>query len=181
MNNYNHLFVPIPGFPGYEINLNGEIWSDRSDRVLAGTITRAGYLQFFIIGVELKGFAIYLSRIMGVAFLGLKVNSQLQIDHRDEDKSNNDISNLRIASNSENQYNTTAYSNNTSGVHGVHLNKKSGRWIAQISLGHKQFYLGSFANIGDAAAARKEAEIKYQGTFRPGYVADQPANEEGAL
>ena len=50
-----------------------------------------------------------------------------------------------------------------------------------IQVNRKNIYLGHFDDINEAAAARKAAEVKYFGTFRPGYDADQPANEEGAL
>ena len=170
--------MPIPGFPGYEINLSGEIWSHVSGRLLAGSISSSSYRQFSMRNVESKLYCLTLARTLGIAFLGIDANSKLQVDHRDEDKLNNNISNLRIASQSENQYNTTAYSNNRSGHRGVCWHKRRSKWQAQIRFGGKQLHLGLFDNLNDAAAARKAAEIKYHGKFRPGYDTDQPATEE---
>lgn len=48
-------------------------------------------------------------------------------------------------------------SSNTSGVRGVYLNKKTGKWVAQITLKGKTYYLGTFASIEEAARARKKA------------------------
>ena len=46
--------------------------------------------------------------------------------------------------------------NNTSGVRGVYLIK--GKWSAKIVFQKKQYHLGSFDSIDDAASARKDAE-----------------------
>lgn len=45
---------------------------------------------------------------------------------------------------------------NTSGVKGVYFQK--GKWIAKIVFQKKQFHLGKFERIEDAAEARKAAE-----------------------
>lgn len=48
--------------------------------------------------------------------------------------------------------------NNTSGVKGVYLDKARGKWVAQIEFRGKNYRLGRFDSIEDAAAARKEEE-----------------------
>lgn len=57
---------------------------------------------------------------------------------------------------------------NRSGANGVYQNKKSGKWVAQITFRGKTKYLGSFSEIEDAIRARKEAEEIYQ-DFLLGY------------
>ena len=55
--------------------------------------------------------------------------------------------------------------NNTTGVKGVYLIR--GRYVAKIVFQHKQYFLGTYANISDAAQARREAEETLaQGTVR---------------
>ncbi len=49
-------------------------------------------------------------------------------------------------------------STNTSGCTGVYRNRKSGKWVAQITFKGKTYYLGSFAKIEDAVKARRLAE-----------------------
>ena len=183
MQKYNHLFVTIPGLPGYEINLSGEVWSHRSGGLIAGCISDQGYQQM---NLQLQGgirgrWCGGIHRLLAIAFLGLDITSKLQADHRDEDKGNNDISNLRIASRTENNRNVSMRRTNTSGNQGVSWHKASGKWQAIISFCGKNHHLGLFDNLNDAAAARKAAEVKYFGTFRPGYSADQPTTEEAAL
>lgn len=50
---------------------------------------------------------------------------------------------------------------NTSGYNGVYLNKRSGKWTAQITFKSKTYYLGSYTDIADAVKARKRGEEMY--------------------
>ncbi len=45
-----------------------------------------------------------------------------------------------------------------SGIRGVYFNRRSGRWIAQITFQGHTRYLGSFESLEEAAQARKKAE-----------------------
>lgn len=60
-------------------------------------------------------------------------------------------------------------STNTSGYNGVYLNRRSGKWIAQIGFKGKTYYLGSFRVIEDAVKARREAEQRIYGEFLDWY------------
>ena len=50
---------------------------------------------------------------------------------------------------------------NTSGYNGVHMNKKSGKWSAQITFKGKKYHLGSFEKLEEAVKARKRGEEMY--------------------
>ena len=76
------------------------------------------------------------------------------VDHIDNIKSNNNINNLRWATNSENQHNKSMSKNNTSGVKGVVWHKGKAKWQSQIMIDGMQIYLGLFTNIEDAKQAR---------------------------
>ena len=80
------------------------------------------------------------------------------IDHKDRDKTNNRWSNLRSVTDSANKHNWPMQNNNTSGVAGVWLHKQSGKWAAEIKVSGKKRYLGLFADINSAAAARAAAK-----------------------
>lgn len=51
---------------------------------------------------------------------------------------------------------------NRSGIRGVYLNRRTGRWIAQITFQGRTSYLGSFDDLEKAAAARAEAEKTFE-------------------
>ena len=47
---------------------------------------------------------------------------------------------------------------NTSGYNGVYWNKKTGKWVAQITFRKKTYYLGSYSKLEDAVTARRRGE-----------------------
>lgn len=88
-------------------------------------------------------------------------------DHADKNPFNNRRYNLRVAAKSQNAYNSPVRSNNTSGVTGVHYNKKSDKWIASINANGKKKHLGSFSKKEDTIVARLNGEKEYCGEFAP--------------
>lgn len=80
------------------------------------------------------------------------------IDHINHDRKDNRLSNLRDVTVQGNILNMPLKSSNRTGVKGVHLCKRSGKYIAQITVDYKTIHLGSFDLIENAAEARRRAE-----------------------
>jgi hypothetical protein len=78
------------------------------------------------------------------------------IDHIDQNKLNNKISNLRIADKRINSLNSKLHITNTSGIRGMSFNNKINKWRAY----YNQKHLGLFDNVEDAIKARKNYEDK---------------------
>lgn len=89
-----------------------------------------------------------------------------EIDHIDRNKRNNRINNLREATRSQNELNSSV-TNGKSGIRGVWWNTQNRTWIARITCNYRTIYLGSFKNKNDAIATRRVAERKYYGEFAP--------------
>lgn len=70
-------------------------------------------------------------------FLHYRSWPTFEIDHINGIRSDNRISNLRIATHSQNNHNSKAPKTNTSGVKGVSFHKPSGLWHAQIKTNGK--------------------------------------------
>lgn len=88
------------------------------------------------------------------------------LDHIDRDTTNNRISNLRVATRSQNAMNGGKPNiSSSSRYRGVCLPKRTGTWVAYITVGKKRFHLGSFSSEEEAVAARRSAEGKYFGEF----------------
>ena len=99
------------------------------------------------------------------------------VDHKhgEESRFDNRKSNLRIVDYSKNKTNAKKHSNNTSGVTGVCWRKGKNKWVARISINHKEKTLGYYNSFEEAVIARKEAEDKYYGEFS--YKNSQTPNE----
>ena len=88
-----------------------------------------------------------------------------EVDHIDLNRGNNRIDNLRSATTQENQRNTRARRNNSSGFKGVVYEKDRGTWRALICLDRKKIHLGRFSTPEAAHAAYKKAADKHHGEF----------------
>lgn len=91
---------------------------------------------------------------------------KLYVDHKDRDKLNNTIENLRCADGSENGMNKGIRRNNTSGKVGVHWSKHNKKWCAMICIRGKHKNLGYFNDYEEAVKCRIEAEKKYFKEFK---------------
>ena len=90
-----------------------------------------------------------------------------EVDHIDGDRSNNRLSNLRAVTRAVNAQNQrSAKRTNTSGLLGVSPAPRGSikRWMAQITVGGKKRYLGTFSTPEDAHEA---------------YVAEKRRSHEG--
>lgn len=68
--------------------------------------------------------------------------------------------------------------NNTSGIRGVTWDKSREKWQAQIEFKGKNYYLGRYDNIEDAAKIRKIAEEKMFGDFLKWFAEEFPSRWE---
>lgn len=90
---------------------------------------------------------------------------ELQVDHINGDKLDNRRSNLRLATNSQNQMNCRKRYGNDSKYKGVCWHWQNSKWRANIKIDGKQTHLGLFLNEIDAAKAYDDAARKYFGEF----------------
>lgn len=93
----------------------------------------------------------------------------MMVDYIDHDGLNNQKSNLRLCTKSQNMRNRRgAQKNSASGIRGVVLQKRTGRWLANIQFDGKLIFLGVYTSIADAASAYAAANKKYFGEFGGG-------------
>jgi hypothetical protein len=97
--------------------------------------------------------------------LGLERGDRLCCDHIDGNGLNNQRHNLRVATYKQNAANRTASRNALSHYNGVTLDKRVGKWRAQIQSGGKSIWLGQFATELQAAEAYDLAAVKVHGEY----------------
>lgn len=78
------------------------------------------------------------------------------IDHKDRNKSNNRINNLRLCSDQENLRNRDKRKNNKTGYKNVSFLEKSGKYRARIVVDGKYKHLGYFSTAEEASIAIEE-------------------------
>ena len=81
-----------------------------------------------------------------------------QIDHINNNSTDNRLSNLRVVTGQENSMNKRKYKNNKSGYTGV--NKLGNRWRATIAHENKKIHIGVFDTIEEAVKARKDKQVE---------------------
>lgn len=141
------------------MKLTDEGWNTRfAGKLVAERRHRHGHLQ---IGLFCKNYIAH--RIAWMWFYGVKPERDL--DHKNGDPSDNRISNLRLATTSQNLMNSKTRTDNTSGVKGVSWSRKSKKWYAYIVVDQKMRALGLYDEIDDAITARKRAETELHGEF----------------
>lgn len=87
------------------------------------------------------------------------------LDHRNRDRADNKISNLRLANKQQNAYNCQVYKNNTSGFRGVSWHKASNKWRATCSLQGKSYNLGVYITAEEASIVYEEFVKENHGEF----------------
>ena len=127
----------------------------------AGTFNHYGYLQ-----VQWKRKKYQVHRII-YEMAYRKIPDLYQVDHVNGNRADNRVDNLRLATSSQNRWNSCKPKDNTSGLKGICWHKKSQKWQAYIKIFDKLKHLGLFATKEEAYAARIAAEKKYHGEFVP--------------
>lgn len=89
----------------------------------------------------------------------------LDIDHVNGSGLDNRRANLRACTRSENNANRHRAQSKTSRVKGVHLEKQTGRWRAEIHWQGRRYTLGRFAALEDAAEAYRAKAEELFGAF----------------
>ena len=117
----------------------------------AGTLNKAGYI---IVRMNCKNYSAH--RIIWEMHNGEILNG-LQIDHIDRNKSNNNISNLRLATHQQNNQNKVSK--------GFHWYEQTQKWRAEIQSNDIKKHIGYYDTIIDARAAYLRARRKHFGEF----------------
>lgn len=87
------------------------------------------------------------------------------LDHRDGNRSNNRIKNLRLCTELENLKNSGVRKGNVSGVKGVNWHKSRGKWQARATVNYKPHYLGLFETLEEASAVYQAFAKLHHGEF----------------
>lgn len=163
----------IPGYEGlYQASDLGRIKSlDRivetsnmysklyKGTILKQTLGTTGYLTVKL-NTDGKRKTRKVHQLIAMAFLSHKpCGHDKVINHKDFDKTNNNINNLEITTTRENIVHKTKTLNSSSIYTGVYIDKERGGWISSIFIEGKHKFLGRFES-------EKEASLCYEETLK---------------
>jgi phosphotransferase system IIB component len=151
--------MEIIGYPTHTISNDGVIISPRLKRPLQHHINN----NYHRVGLWNGTQQWVLVHRLVYQHYGKDWNETQTIDHIDGNTHNNHISNLRIATQQQQQFNKPVCKTNKLGVKGV--TKAGKRYRAMISINKKQTHLGIFDTIEEARQAYETKARELHGEF----------------
>jgi hypothetical protein len=148
----------IPNYEGiYQISDLGNIKSLKfgKEKLLKSQINNYGYLYINLWKNGSKKVK-QIHELLAIVFLGHVPNlNKLRVDHKDNNKLNNALSNIQIVKIREN--NSKDRKLGSSKYTGVFWHKRNKKWISSITIDRKQKHLGYFDEEYDAHLAYQKA------------------------
>lgn len=88
-----------------------------------------------------------------------------ETDHINGNRLDNRKENLRVCTATENRRNVGVKKNSLTGIKGVRLETRTGRFTTRIQIGSGRLHIGTFETAKEAAEAYNEAALKYHGEY----------------
>ncbi len=158
----------IVGYEGlYQIYSTGHIWSNQSKIYLVHRLSsNGGRLQIALYKNGVRRY-FYVHRLVALHFIP-NPNNLPGIDHKDRNINNNDVSNLRWCSSSQNRMNVSTIKNNDSGFKNVSWESSNNKWRVRVqneeTLYRKRFN-GDSDGLCEALIWRDEKLNELHGEF----------------
>ena len=143
----------IKDYPNYSFDLNtNEVYSHYKKRYLKLNLKINRYYRVTLSkNSKLKEFLLH--RLVYEAHFGT-IPEKMCIDHIDNDRQNNNIENLRLATYSENNMNSKTYKNNLSTGYKNIRKTKSNTFQVRIKKNYKIVYCKNFKTLEEAILNR---------------------------
>lgn len=146
----------------YKVSNLGNVWNTKKDFILKqGLRNRYKSVVLSVRKIKEKH---SVHRLVAMVFLPNPENKDI-VDHIDGVRINNNLTNLRWATQSENQMNAGLSRRNTSGVKGVSWCSRYSKWRVCIFVNGTNTFLGHYDNLDDARKRRIEKAQEYFGEF----------------
>ena len=142
---------------------NGELYWKKTIAKKTKINSKAGHIKknkYKVIGINGKTYPT--QRLIYMMFYGYM---PIEVDHDDNNPSNNKIENLRAATTQENQYNSKLRIDNNSGIKGVTWYAKTKKWQAQLRVNGKPKHFGYYFDKEVARFVVEAMRCKFHGNF----------------
>jgi hypothetical protein len=150
-------WMAVGGFPNYEVSSFGRVRNARG-HMLSPSLS-GGY-PHVVLSHEGKRSNLTVHRLVAMTFFPTS-DLTLEVDHRDRNRMNNMVQNLRWVSHSSNVFNQSKRAGASSRFRGVCWYKPTSKWLVQITIDGKSKHIGYFDDELDAARAYNDALIRF--------------------
>jgi hypothetical protein len=146
------IYKPIKNYPNYKVSNLGNVKNITTGLILSLNSLSNGY-NVVVLSKNNKQKMCSIHRLVAEAFLTNPENKKC-VDHIDGNTTNNNLTNLRWATVTENAQNSKKRSDNTSGVKGITFSKYHKKWHARIYIDKIKIHIGYFETLEEAKQAR---------------------------
>ena len=171
------IWKDIPSYEGiYQVSNQGRVKSlsrlinwrgvkkTTKERILSECKNSDGYVCYVLNKDKSKKYVKAHSLGFEV-FNGKYDKTKFEIDHIDNDRSNNNLSNLRLVTRAQNCMNRSLYKGKSSEYKGVHFRKDTGKYRAIIRVNQRNISLGQFDTAIEAAKAYNRKAVELFGEY----------------
>lgn len=151
-------FVPIENYPEYSISREGVVKGKRGKILTPSPHVKEEYLQLGL-SKDGKSKTLTVHRLVATTFIPNPDNLP-QVDHRDRNRKNNHVDNLRWVSRKTNGQNSSKRLGASSKFMGVNWSEKNKRWRAKLYHEGKSIELGVYVTELAAALAYNQKAIE---------------------
>ena len=164
MSNYHLLptiWMPIKNYPNYAISICGQVKNIKTQRILKQF--NNGYYSVGLVKNK-ESTILSVHRLLALTYIP-NINNLMFVDHINNCRTDNRISNLRWCTTNDNQHNRLLNKNSKTKIKGVYFHKRAKKWCSIIRFNNVLIYLGLFNDINDAVQARKTKAQELYGEF----------------
>lgn len=142
------IWKEIKGYENYKVSNLGNVINSDTNKQLKKCFSSNGY---FIVQLykDKKPKCQRVHQLVFENFTGIKSSIKFVIDHKDNNRINNNINNLQIVTT---RYNSSKDKLNNSGEYCIY--KNNGYWLVRLRENNIKISLGTFKNIEDAIKCR---------------------------
>lgn len=164
------IWVKVPEFEGYELSTLGRMKNKRGLILKFVKGKEGSGKDYWKTNLSVQGVytTVRIHRLVMETF-GIRPESDemLVVDHINQNKLDNRLSNLRWLTVSQNGMNSKIWRTNTLGVKGVYYFKHRDKYHALIHVNGVRINLGYYNTLEEATRVRREAELKYYSNIIP--------------
>jgi hypothetical protein len=154
----------IKGYNNYIISSDGIVFNLKTLIIVKQRINAQGYYHFNMYNNFNKRMTVRIHRILALTFVDNQYNKPC-VDHIDNIRTNNNLTNLRWSTKKENNRNRSLNKHSTTNVKGVTFHKTRQKYLARIKIDGKDIHLGYFSTLEEARVIRVKRSKEEFGEF----------------